>query len=144
MLKKFAVNTISSLVMLILTGIAFTFLGIFVVDLLGGFSIVGLIALFCALLGFGYYIGRQLYSDKKMGFVSIIVIPIVVLIAVYGIFMVVASVVSMILQYPAAVWLESLNIKADNTGIMFYVVAFAHYFVYALSMLVGAYKKHKV
>ena len=52
MLKKFAVNTVSSIVVLVLTGIVFTFLGIFVGDLLGSFSILCLIALFGAILGF--------------------------------------------------------------------------------------------
>ena len=68
MFKKIAVNTISSLVTMILEGIAFIFLGIFVADLFGSFTIAGLIVLFLALLGFGYYIGRQLYYDKKTGF----------------------------------------------------------------------------
>ena len=143
MLKKFAVNTITSLVMLILTGIVFTFLGIFIVDLCGSFSVLGVIALFGALLGFGYYIGRQLHGDKKISFLSVVVVPMVILTAVFCLFMVAIPVVSTILQYPAAVWFESLNISADDNAVMFYVVAFAYYLVYSLSLLVGTHKKSK-
>ena len=140
MFKKIAVNTISSLVTMVLEGIAFIFLGIFVADLLGSFSTAGLIALYCVLLGFGYYIGRQLHYDKKMGFLSIVVLPMAILTAVFGLFMVVAAVVSTILQHPATLWVEAFNIKADNS-VMLYVVAFAHYLVYALAMFAGACKK---
>ena len=143
MLKKFAVNTVSSIVVLVLTGIVFTFLGIFVGDLLGSFSILGLIALFGAILGFGYYIGRQLHSDKKISFLSIVALPMLVLVAVYGLFMVVAAVVSTILQYPAAVWFEALNISADDNAVMFYVAAFVHYLICVLSMFVSACKKSR-
>ena len=140
MFKKIAVNTISSLVTMVLEGIAFIFLGIFVSDLLGSFSLVGLIALLGALLGFGYYIGRQLHYNKKIGFVSIVVLPMVILTAVFGLFMVVAAVVSTILQYPATLWVEALNIKADSSAIL-YIIAFVHYLVYSLAIFVGACKK---
>ena len=142
MFKKIAVNTISSLVTMVLEGIAFIFLGIFVADLLGSFSLVGLIALFVALLGFGYYIGRQLHYSKKIGFVSIVALPMAVLVAVVGLFMVIAAVVSTILQYPATLWVEALNIKADSS-VMLSVIAFVHYLVYALAIFVGACKKAK-
>ena len=141
MFKKIAVNTISSLVTMVLEGIAFIFLGIFVSDLLGSFSLVGLIVLLVALLGFGYYIGRQLHYSKKIGFLSIVVLPMAILTAVFGLFMVVAAVVSTILQYPATLWVEALNIKADNS-VMLYFIAFAHYLVYALAMFAGACKKN--
>ena len=140
MFKKIAVNTISSLVTMVLEGIAFIFLGIFVSDLLGSFSLVGLIVLLVALLGFGYYIGRQLHYSKKIGFVSIVVLPMVILTAVFGLFMVVAAVVSTILQYPATLWVEALNIKADSSAIL-YIIAFVHYLVYSLAIFVGACKK---
>ena len=140
MFKKIAVNTISSLVTMVLEGIAFIFLGIFVADLLGSFSTAGLIALFVALLGFGYYIGRQLHYNKKIGFLSIVVLPMAILTAVFALFMVVAAVVSTILQHPATLWVEAFNIKADNS-VMLYVIAFAHYLVYALAMFAGACKK---
>ena len=139
MFKKIAVNTISSLVTMVLEGIAFIFLGIFVADLLGSFSLVGLIALFVALLGFGYYIGRQLHYSKKIGFVSIVALPMAVLVAVVGLFMVIAAVVSTILQYPANLWVEALNIKADSSA-MLCIVAFVHYLVYALAIFAGACK----
>jgi hypothetical protein len=140
MFKKIAVNTISSLVTMILEGIAFIFLGIFVADLFGSFTIAGLIVLFLALLGFGYYIGRQLYYDKKTGFISIVVLPMAILVAVFGLFMVLAAVVSTILQHPATLWVEALNFKADNSAVL-YVVAFAHYLIYALAIFVGTCKK---
>ena len=143
MLKKFAVNTVSSIVVLVLTGIVFTFLGIFVGDLLGSFSVLGLIALFGAVLGFGYYIGRQLHSDKKISFLSIVALPMLVLVAVYGLFMVVAAVVSTILQYPATLWVEALNISVDDNAVMLYIAVFVHYLICALSMFVGAYKKSR-
>ena len=140
MFKKVAVNAISSLVTMILEGIAFIFLGIFVADLFGSFSIAGLIVLFLALLGFGYYIGRQLHYSKKIGFLSIVVLPMAILVAVFALFMVIAAVVSTILQYPATLWVEALNIKADNS-VMLSVIAFAHYLVYSLAIFVGACKK---
>ena len=142
MFKKVAVNTISSLVTMVLEGIAFIFLGIFVADLFGSFSIAGLIVLFLALLGFGYYIGRQLHYSKKIGFLSIVVLPMAILVAVFALFLVVAAVVSTILQHPATLWVEALGIKAGNSAVL-YAVAFVHYLVYAVAIFVGACKKAK-
>lgn len=141
MAKKFLKNTIFSLLTLVVSSLIFTFLGFFAVDLLGGASVIGLLILFCGLLSVGYFIGRELHFGKAGDVVSIIVLPMLIIAAIYGLFMVVASVVSMILQYPAALWLESLNISADNNSVVFYVVAVVHYLIGALALLFGAYKK---
>ena len=141
MFKKFAVNTISSLIISILIGFVFTFLGVFINDLFGSFSFVGLIVLFCALFGFGYFVGCQLHYTKKIGLLSLVVVPMIILVALYCLFMVAIPVVSTIIQYPGAAWLESLNIKADAYPALFYAVAFAHYLIYSFSMFIGAYKK---
>ena len=141
MAKNFIKNTSFSLLTLVLSSLIFTFLGFFVVDLLGGASFVGLLVLLFGLLCFGYFIGRELQFGKAMDIVSIVVLPIIIIAAVYGLFMVVASVISMILHYPATLWLEALNISADDSSAMFYVVAVAHYLVTSFGLLVGAGKK---
>ena len=143
MLKKFAKNTALSLVCLIFMSLAFTFLGFLIFDLLGKFSIIGLIALFAAVLCVSYFIGRELYYTKGVSIVSIVAVPMVVLAAVFALLMVAIPVVATILQYPGAVWLEALNIKSDSLGFAFYIVVFAHYFIVALAMLLGAFKRKR-
>ena len=141
MLKRFTVNTILSFIWLILMGLLFTFVGFFVIDLMKSFSVIGLLILFCSIVCLGYYIGRNLHYIKGVGVVSVVILPMILFAALYALCLAVISVVAMILQYPAAVWLEALNIKADNTGAMFYVIAFVHYLVYSLALFAGTYKK---
>lgn len=143
MLKKFATNTALSLVCLIFMSLAFTFLGFLIFDLLGKFSIIGLIALFAAVLCVSYFIGRELYYNKGTAFVSIVAVPMVIIVAVLALFTVAIPVVATILQYPGAVWLESLSINSDSLGFAFYVVVFAHYLIVALAILLGACKKRR-
>ena len=143
MLKKFAKNTALSLVCLIFMSLAFTFLGFLIFDLLGKFSIVGLLALFAVELCVSYFIGRELYYAKSFGFVSITVVPMLIIVAVLALLAVAIPVVATILQYPGAVWLESLSIKSDSLGFAFYVVVFVHYLVVDLALLLGACKKRR-
>ena len=143
MLKKFAKNTALSLVCLIFMGLVFTFLGFLILDLLGKFSIVGLIALFGIILCVSYFIGRELYYTKGIAVASIVALPMVILVAAFALLLVAIPVVSTILQYPAAVWLEALGIRSDSLGFAFYGVAIAHYLLVALAVLVGAFKRKR-
>ena len=141
MAKKNIKNTLLSIITLVLSSLIFTFLGFFLADLLGKTAVIGLLVLFGVLLFFGYFMGGQLHYTKKIGIVSIVALPMLILTAVFCLFLVAIPVVAMILQYPAAVWLEALDIRSDSLGFAFYIVVFAHYLIVDLAMLVGAYKK---
>ena len=143
MAKKIVKNTLLSIITLVLSSLIFTFLGFFLADLLGKTAVIGLLVLFGALLYFGYFMGGQLHYTKKIGFISIVALPMLILTAVFCLCIVAISVVAMILQYPAAVWLEALDIRSDSFGFAFYIIAFVHYLMVALAVLVGAFKRKR-
>ena len=145
MFKRFIKNTMCSFLTLLLMSVIFTVVGMLALELLKSFSvIVVMIVIFCALLFLGYVIGGRLHCNESMSFISIILLPIIISVVIYALCMIAIPVVSMMIQYPAAIWLESLNLRADDNVVMFYAIAFAHYFVGSLSLLIGAYKKNKV
>ena len=140
MLKKFIVNTFGSFFSLILLSLIFTFGGFFVIDLFKLFAGVAMIALFCALLFVGYLIGGRLHYTNSIGFASIVLLPVIVFAALCALCIVGVPVISMLIQYPAAVWCEAFgNVRlADNNAVMFYGIAFVHYAVSSLALFVGA------
>jgi len=143
MLKKFITNTFSSFFSLILMSLIFTFSGFFVIDLFKSFAGVAMIALFCVLLCIGYLIGGRLYYTNSIGFASIVLLPVIVFAVLFGLCIVGVPVISMLVQYPAAVWCEAFgNIRlADNNSVMFYAIAFVHYLVSSLALFVGAWRR---
>ena len=142
MFKRFIKNTMCSFLTLLLMSVIFTVVGMLALELLKSFSvIVVMIVIFCALLFLGYVIGGRLHYKESMSFVSIILLPIIISVVIYALCMIAIPVVSMMIQYPAAIWLESLNLRADDNVVMFYAIALAHYLVGSLSLLIGAYKK---
>lgn len=139
MFKKFITNSVYSFLSLLLLSLIFTFGGFFVLDLFK----FGIIILFIAVLFLGYLIGRKLYYAKTIGVVSIIILPLIVFVALYGLSIIGVPFISMIIQYPAAVWSEAVgNVRlADNHPVMFYVVAFVHHLLCSLALFTGAYKR---
>ncbi|MBQ6601523.1 MAG: hypothetical protein IIX36_07740 [Clostridia bacterium] len=141
MLKKFITNTSSSFFTLILMSLIFTFGGFLVIDLFKSFAGVAMIALFGVILCIGYLIGRKLHYTKGIGFASIVLLPMVVFTVLFGLCIVGVPVISMLIQYPAAVWCEAFgNVRlADNNTVVFYGIALAHYLVCSLTLFAGAY-----
>lgn len=143
MLKKFIINTLSSFFSLILMSLIFTFSGFFVIDLFKSFAGAATIALFCVLMYIGYLIGRRLHCTSYIGFVSIVLLPVIVFAVLFALCIVGVPFVSMLIQYPAAVWTEAFGVirLADDNSVMFYGIAFMHYLANSLSLFMGAYKK---
>lgn len=136
MFKKFITNSVYSFLSLLLLSLIFTFGGFLVLDLFK----FGIIILFFAVLFLGYLIGCKLYYAKTIGVVSIIILPLIVFVALYGLSIIGIPFISMIIQYPAAVWSEAVgNVRlADNHPITFFAVALVHYIVCSISLFIGA------
>ncbi len=143
MLKKFIANTLSSFLTLMLMGLIFTFSGFFVIDLFKSFAGAAMIALFCVLLYIGYLIGRRLHYTKGIGFTSIVLLPVIVFAVLFALCIVGVPVISMLIQYPAAVWSEAFGSVrlADNNSVMFYGIAFVHYLICSLALFAGARRR---
>ena len=141
MFRKFVKNTVYSFLALLLMSVIFTCSGFLVLELFKSFAVIVMVVIFCVLLFLGYVIGGRLHCNESMSFVSIILLPIIISVVIYALCMIAIPVVSMMIQYPAAIWLESLNLRADDNVVMFYAIALAHYLVGSLSLLIGAYKK---
>lgn len=145
MLKRFLSNTLFSFLSLLLMSVLFTATGFFLIELTKSFAGVLLIIDFCIILLSGYIIGQRLHYSKSLCFISVVLLPIVVLVALYGLSMVGIPFVSMMIQYPSAVWSEAFGLSADfmneHNVIRYYAVLIVHYFISALSLFIGALKK---
>lgn len=147
MLKKLIANTLYSFLTLLLMSLIFTFSGFLIIDLFKAFAGIVMAVLFAVLLCFGYLIGGKLHYSKGPGVVSIVIFPVLIIAALYGLSMVGIPVLSMLIQYPAAIWSEAFHLKLTYHNsphfIVYCVVLGLHYIANALAIYVGAYKKHK-
>ncbi|MBR2892413.1 MAG: hypothetical protein IKB94_01030 [Clostridia bacterium] len=143
MLKRFITNTLCSFLTLILMSLIFTFAGFSIIELFKSFAGVVMVLVFGALLFLGYFIGTKLHYAKGMGFVSIVLLPIIVFAVLFALSIVGVPVISMLIQYPAAVWGEAFNARVTDNSVIFYGVAFVHYLICSLSLFFGAYKKQE-
>ncbi len=145
MFKRFIINTLWSVLALLLMSVLFTVTGFLILENIKPVAGSMAAALFCVLLFIGCLIGQRLHFRKSLSFVSIVLLPIVILAVLYGLSLVGISFVSMMIQYPSAVWGEALNLpRPDEAPVLFYGVLAVHYFASALSLFIGAYKKHRV
>ncbi|MBQ3136356.1 MAG: hypothetical protein IJB74_02630 [Clostridia bacterium] len=144
MLKRFVTNTLWSTLALLMMSVIFTALAFFLIDNIEMIAGPLLMAIFCALLHIGYFIGQRLHYSKSLSPVSVVILPVLILAVVYGLSLVGIPFVSMMIQYPSAVWGEALNLpRPDEAPVLFYGVLIAHYLASALSLFIGAYKKHR-
>lgn len=143
-LKRFVTNTLWSTLALLMMSAIFTLSGFFVLESIKPVAGSLTAALFCVFLFIGYLIGQRLHYRKSLSPVSIVMLPVLILVVVYGLSLVGIPFVSMMIQYPSAVWGEALNLpRPDEAPVLFYGVLIAHYLAAALSLLLGARKKHK-
>ena len=147
MFKRFVTNTAVSFISLLLMGVIFTFVAFFLIDNIELIAGPLLMVVFCGLLNIGYHIGQRLYYSKSLSFISVVLFPITILVVLYGLSLVGISFVSMIIQYPSAVWNEAFGLSSDfmneKNVVRYYAVLIIHYFISAISMLLGARKKDK-
>lgn len=138
MVKKFITNAIYSFFTLLIMSLIFTLGGFLVLDLFK----FGVLIIFCAVLFLGYFIGHKLHYTKGIGFASIVLVPMIVFAVLFALCIVGVPVISMLIQYPAAVWAEAFGKVrlGDNNPIMFYGIAFAHYLVNSFALFAGALK----
>ncbi len=144
MLKRFVTNTLWSTLALLMMSVIFTASAFFLIDSIELIAGPLLVAVFCVLLHIGYFIGQRLHYRKSLSIISIVLFPIFILAVLYGLSLVGIPFVSMMIQYPSAVWGEALNLpRPDEAPVLFYGVLIVHYFASALSLFIGAYKKHR-
>ena len=147
MLKKLTTNTLYSFLTLLLLSLIFTLAGFLIIDLFKVFAGIVMIVVFGALLCLAYLIGGKLHYSKSIGLVSVVIIPVLIIAALYGLSMVGIPVLSMLIQYPSAIWCEAFDLKLTDYNsphfVMYYVILVLHYIANALAVFMGAYKKHK-
>ncbi len=147
MLKRFITNTLCSFLTLLLMSLIFTFAGFLIIELFKAFAGVVMVIVFGALLCLGYFIGTKLHYAKGIGLVCVVIIPVLVIAALYGLSMVGIPVLSMLIQYPSAIWCEAFDLKLTDYNsphfLMYYVILVLHYIANALAVFMGAYKKRK-
>lgn len=143
MFKKLMKNTVCSFLFLFLMSVIFTYVGIVALELFKSFSVVVIAVVFGALLFLAYVIGGRLHYTGGMSFVSIILLPVLMCVVTYALCIIAIPYISMMLQYPGAIWVESLNLRSDDHGVMIYALDVLYYLISSLALLVGAYKKSK-
>lgn len=140
-------KTLSSFLFVILFDVIYSVLGIFVIDHTNTrtVSAVIAIALLCGLFFAGYMIGAKFFSAAKKKVVSIVIMPMILMLLMFGLGIIAVPVVGMLMQYPAVVLIESLGIDkllADDS-VVFYIIAILYHLLCCLSLLIGSYhKKH--
>lgn len=146
MLKRFITNTLWSVLTLLMMSVLFTFSGFLILEQIKPVAGSLIIAFFCILLFIGYLIGRRLHFRKSLSFFSIIILP-VILCAVLFFLGLAVPFIGYMVQYPSAVWSEAFGLSADYMNepdaVRYYAVLIIHYLISALSLFIGAYKKHR-
>ena len=126
--------------------VLFTLSGFFILEQIKPVAGSLIIALFCVLLFIGCLIGQRLHFSKSLSFVSIIILP-VILCAVLFLLGLAVPFIGYMVQYPSAVWSEAFGLSADYMNepdaFRYYAVLIIHYLISALSLFIGAYKKHR-
>ncbi len=145
MFKRFITNTLWAVLALLMMSVLFTLSGFLILEQIKPVAGSLIIALFCILLFIGYLIGRRLHFRKSLSVVSIVILP-VILCAILYLIGVAVPYIGYIVQYPSAVWSEAFGLSADYMNeldaVRYYVVLIIHYLISALSLFIGAYKKH--
>lgn len=112
---------------------------------LTSFTAVIVITLLCGLFFAGYMIGAKFFSAAKIKVVSIVIMPMILSLLIFGLGIIAVPVVSMLMQYPVIILSESLGIDmllADNS-ILFYIIVILYHLLCCLSLLTGSHhKKH--
>lgn len=143
-LKRFTVNTLCSILALMLMSVIFTCIGFPLIELnlTPRFFVQ---VLFIGVLLLGFFIGGRLYYKKSLSIVSIVILPVILCAVLYFIGFAVPF-LGYIIQYPSPVWIEAYDLSLDFMNeidvFRYYAVLIAHYLASALALLLGARKKH--
>ncbi len=145
--KKNIRNICVSFLFIILFDTIYSVLGLLVINNINIRIVpaVIVIALFCSLLCTGYMIGQKLLSAVKIRIVSIVIIPMILLLLIFGFGIIVIPVASLIMQYPVIILSESLGIGMQLADIpsLFHIIVILHHMICCLPLLIGSYhKKH--
>lgn len=145
MFKRFVTNTLWSTLALLMMSAIFICIGFPLVE----FNFIPrflIQVLFIGILLLGFSIGGRLYYRKSLSIVSIVILPVLLCAVLYFIGFAVPY-IGYIVQYPSPVWIEAYDLSLDFMNELdlfrYYAVLIAHYFAAALSLLLGARKKHK-
>ncbi len=147
MLKRFITNTFFSFLSLLLMSVLFTATGFLVLENFKPFARYLVQALFIILMLIGHLIGGKLHFRKSLSVISIVILPVILCAILYLIGFAVPY-IGYIVQYPSPVWSEAYGLSADYymnelDAFRYYAVLIAHYLASALSLFIGAYKKHR-
>lgn len=144
--KKNIRNIFVSFLFIVLFDIIYSVLGILVISHTNTRTASAVIAitLLCGLFFAGYMIGAKFFSAAKKKVVSIATMPMILTLLIFGVGIIAAPVVSMLIQYPAVILMESLGIDMllDDDSIVFYIIAILYHFLCYLSLLIGSYHKN--
>ncbi len=147
MFKRFITNTFVSFLSLLLMSVIFTVTGFFIIENIKPVARYLVQALFIILMLIGHMIGGKLHFRKSLSVISIVILPVILCAILYLIGFAVPY-IGYIVQYPSPVWIEAYGLSSDFMNeldvIRYYAVLIAHYLASALSLFIGAYKKHRV
>lgn len=138
MLKKVSINTVHSGISVLLMNFIFVLWSLFL-DMCRPFQSIPTIVIFCALMYLGCVIGRKLTYEKGLSEISVLVLPLLIFVLLYCISSVLIPTVGNIIEYPAVIWGEALNIFSKNDLTMFFRSCI-HYFICLLTIFIGCYK----
>lgn len=143
--KKNIRNIFLSFLFIILFDIIYSVLGILVIEHINIKAVSAIIAitLLCVLFFAGYMIGTKFFSTAKIKVVSIVIIPMILLSLTFGLGIITVPYVSMLMQYPTIILMESLSIDTllSDDSIVFYIVTVLYHFLCCFSLLIGSYHK---
>lgn len=145
--KKNICNICLSFLFIILFDVIYSVLGLLVIDNINIKTVSAVIAviLFCGLFFTGFVIGTKLFSKAKIRVITMVVIPMILLLLIFGFGIFAVPVVSLLMQYPVIILSESLgfDVLLEDNSILFYIIVILYHLLCCLSLLIGSYhKKH--
>lgn len=147
--KKNLRNVLVSFLTVILFDVIYSIVGILVLEFFGRIGILTIlfaVGLLGGLLYAGYLVGKKLCCNTKIRGVSIVLIPMVLLLMLFGIGIIEPSgIIGTLVQYPAVILVESLRFGDffDNHSMLIYAILILYYLICCLSLLIGSYIKQK-
>lgn len=143
--KKNICNICLSFLFAILFDVIYSIFGLLVIANINirTISAVIVITLLCGLFCAGYMIGAKLLSITKIRVVSVVIVPMVLLSLLFGFGIIAAPVVSMLMQYPGIILIESLAFESQSADspILLYFMVILYHLLSCLSLLFGSYHR---
>ena len=145
--KKNIRNIFISFLTVFLFDVIYSVLGLLIIDNISikPVSAVIVILLLCGLLVAGYFIGAKLFSTEKMNVVSILIVPMVLSLLIYGLGIIAVPVISTLMQYPGIILTEALGIDKlfEIDSISIYISVVLVQLLCFLSLLFGSFSKRR-